>query len=219
MSLKVYIENNAGSYQQMFIDNGWEITDNLAEADLLQLIGGADVSPELYGEEKHPRTWSSEVTDKSTYQLFQRAQELDIPVAGICRGSQFLSVMGGGKLWQDVDGHANGRMHNLIDIETGIIIEGASSTHHQQHRPSSNAIIIAHAHPQLCTRKENMVGDKVEMTIDMDMINWDDTDVEAFYYPNINVLGYQPHPEFFGVDHPCQMYYFDIISKYLKLKA
>jgi len=224
MSLKVFIENNSGAYKRMFVDNGWTVVLDLHEADLVQLEGGADVSPELYGEAKHPSTYSSEEADKYTYQLFQHAQELGIPVAGICRGSQFLSVMGGGKLWQNINGHATGHMHDLLDIESGIIIEGVSSTHHQQHRPADNAIIIATAFPQLATHKSSgvedcVVGMSVDDVVDGDFYDSLGQDIEAFYYPHINALGYQPHPEFFGVDHPCQMYYFDIIAKYLKLRA
>jgi len=213
MSLSVYIENNSGAYAQMFVSNGWAIAETIKDADLLQLEGGADVSPSLYGEGKHPRTYSSVLGDTATEKMYQEALMLGIPIAGICRGSQFLSVMGGGKLWQDIDGHATGYMHDLIDLESQIIIEGVSSTHHQQHRPSEKAIILATAFPKLTTRKEFMRDGGVVSDED------DGMDVEAFYYPHINALGYQPHPEFFGVDHPCQMYYFDIISKYLKLKA
>ena len=225
MALKVCIENNSGAYAQMFVSNGWEVVDHLGKADLLQLEGGADVHPNLYGEKKHPRTYSSENADERTIAFYAKALELDIPIAGICRGSQFLCVMGGGKLWQDVDGHANGMGHNLVDVGTGIIIEGCSSTHHQQHRPADNAIIIATASPQLCTVKANTLdGVPQEYPIgvgqgkgcgDISIVD----DIEAFYYPHINSLGYQCHPEFFDKNHPCQKYYFDIISKYLKLRA
>jgi len=213
MSLNVCIENNSGAYAQMFVSNGWNVVNAIDDADLLQLEGGADVDPSLYGEEKHPSTYSSKPADDWTIGLFKRAQELKIPVAGICRGSQFLSVIGGGKLWQDIDGHATGHMHNLIDLESQIIIEGVSSTHHQQHRPADSAIIIATSFPQLTTMKYSM-EDGANIGTDGDGM-----DVEAFYYEHINALGYQPHPEFFGVDHPCQMYYFDLIAKYLKLRA
>jgi len=211
--LKVRIENNSGAYAQMFVSNGWDVVDHVVEADLLQLEGGADVSPSLYGEESHPTTYSSKNADDRTTDLYNSARAINIPIAGICRGSQFLCVMGGGKLWQDVDGHAKALGHSLLDAETGAVIAGCSSMHHQQHRPASNAIIIATAFPQLSTIKYHMdeganIGTDIE-----------DIDVEAFYYPHINALGYQPHPEFFGPDHPCQKYYFDIIRKYLRLRA
>ena len=211
--LRVCIENNSSAYAQMFVDNGWEVVNSIEDADLLQLEGGADVSPELYGEAPHPRTWASENADWHTALLYVVAIELGIPIAGICRGSQFLCVMGGGKLWQDVDGHATGAGHNLLDIESGDVIEGVSSTHHQQHRPASNAITIAVASPQLTTCKESMVnGERGYQSAEKE-------DVEAFYYPHINALGYQPHPEFFNNTHPCQKYYFNLIERYIGLRC
>ena len=228
MTFKVFIEHNSGEYADMFRENGWQVVLDLHEADLLQLEGGADVTPQLYQEEQHPTTWSSEETDKYTHSLYTQAQVLGIPIAGICRGSQFLCVMGGGKLWQDVDGHATGYGHDLIDLESKIIIKDCSSTHHQQHRPASNAIIIATAYPQPSKEKHHMqqqVGSAGAQSEKSYLTGFSpndynlDNDVEAFYYPHINALGYQPHPEFFNADHPCQKYYFDIIAKYLKLKA
>ncbi len=222
--LNVCIENNSSAYAQMFHDNGWNIVDSLEDADLLQLEGGADVSPSLYNEETHPTTYSSEAADDYTMSLYDEALRKRIPIAGICRGSQFLSVMGGGKLWQDIDGHATGYGHDLIDIKTGTIIEGCSSTHHQQHRPADNAIIIAESFPQLSNNKSNVkdgaiVDYELGTRANHNEVSHLMEDVEAFYYEHIKALGFQPHPEFFGVDHPCQMYYFDLIAKYLGLRA
>ncbi len=217
MSKSVYVENNAHEYKQMFISNGWTIAASLEHADLLQLIGGADVNPALYGEQALPNTWFDDKCDEHTKLLTDEAIRKRIPIAGICRGSQYLSVLGGGKLWQDVDGHATGYSHDLLDIESDMIIEGCSSTHHQQHRPASSAIIIATSFNQLSTYKSTAKGNyKVKGHSD-DMTL--EKDIEAFYYKHINALGYQPHPEFFNADHPCQMYYFDLIAIYLGLKT
>ena len=222
--LKVFIEGGLGSgqYITMFLNNGWEETSELEEADLVQFVGGADVSPHYYGEDQHPSAYCSEQCDKYTLDLYERAAYLNIPMAGICRGSQFLCVMGGGKLWQDVDGHAIGRNHSLIDKATGIVIDDCSSTHHQQHRPSDNAIIIATSSPQLCGYKEGMKDGKIlHVDVETGKMNCSDMsiadDIEAFYYKHINALGFQPHPEFFNPEHPCQKYYFDLIAKYLNL--
>ena len=78
---------------------------------------------------------------------------------------------------------------------------------------ADNAIIIAEAFPQLSTIKYHM-SDGANIGRDDDI-----NDVESFLYPHINAVGFQPHPEFFTADHPCQMYYFDIIAKYLKLRS
>ncbi len=217
----VYVEQGAHEYERMFLANGFTMANSVANADLLQLVGGADVSPSLYGEVAHPTTHSSALNDASTERMYQEALFHGIPIAGICRGSQFLSIMGGGKVWQHVDGHATGMGHSLLDIASGDIIEGCSSTHHQQHSPSSKAIILAVAQEQLSTFKCFMAGKQEHVFAPQDedsdgrfnLVN----DVEAFYYPHINALGYQPHPEFFDKEHPCQAYYFKLIEDNLNL--
>jgi len=54
-------------------------------------------------------------------------------MVGICRGSQFLTVMSGGRLFQDVSGHAIMGTH-LIKFKDGSSL-GITSTHHQMMNP------------------------------------------------------------------------------------
>ncbi len=214
--LKVYVERQEQAYEQMFIDNGWEAVDDIKKADLLCLTGGEDVSPSMYGEDKHSATYSSDWRDEDTEALVNIATSSNIPIVGVCRGSQFLCVYGGGRLWQDVDGHAIGRTHQIRDMFTSELID-VSSTHHQQHRPSEKAIIVAVASPQLSTVKTT---DHKAYYVD----EWRENsnisqDVEAFFYEDKKLLGCQFHPEYFNKDEPCQEYFFELIERYLSLRA
>jgi putative glutamine amidotransferase len=86
--------------------------DVLRVLDGLVLAGGADLSPELYGAEPQPETVTSPERDNAEMSLLRRALEMDMPVLGVCRGMQLLTVAAGGRLHQhlpDVLGHEKHR--------------------------------------------------------------------------------------------------------------
>jgi putative glutamine amidotransferase len=80
-------------------DHGVEET--LDAVDGLIFSGGADLDPDLYGQEPHPETFGiHEDRDRSELALLEGALERDMPVLAICRGSQVLNVARGGDLVQ-----------------------------------------------------------------------------------------------------------------------
>lgn len=73
------------------------------EFDGLLLSGGADVEPSRYGEAPVNVSVSTfEERDELDFELVSRAERLEAPVFGICRGLQVLNVALGGTLWQDL---------------------------------------------------------------------------------------------------------------------
>lgn len=65
--------------------------------------GGQDVTPALYGEEALPVCGERcPQRDAMERLLFRAAAERDKPILGICRGLQFINVMLGGTLYQDL---------------------------------------------------------------------------------------------------------------------
>ena len=196
---KVYVIGNERAYVAMFQNNGWDVVDNAEEADFIQFTGGADVSPMLYGEAKHPATDNHPDRDAMEADIFFNAVKEGKGLLGICRGAQFINVMSGGEMWQHVDNHAVMGGHELKDCKTGDSIP-VSSTHHQMMR-SAAAEIVATAH--LSTRKE---GDTYHQSNPK-------VDEEVVWYENTKSLCFQPHPEFFSPDHPCQVYYFNLINR------
>ena len=70
------------------------------------LSGGPDLHPSAYGAEPHPRLGPTEPNlDRFELALARRADARDIPLLGICRGSQVLNVARGGTLHQHLDEH------------------------------------------------------------------------------------------------------------------
>jgi len=205
-SKKVYIVNGGRDYRQMFLSKGWELADTPEEADLVQFTGGEDVTPSIYEETSHPQTYSNRKRDEYEIGLYLSLREQEIPMAGICRGSQFLNVMCGGSLYQHVDGHATGAPHKAYDRTSGTTLY-VSSTHHQMMRPGPSAEVLCVADES--SFKEHMQGDEIRRVVD------DKEDVEAVYYPDAKVLCFQPHPEFGILNHKyveCMEYYFNLID-------
>jgi putative glutamine amidotransferase len=86
--------------------------DVLQVLDGLVLAGGADVSPSLYGAEPAPLTDTRPHRDAGEMLLARAALAADLPVLGVCRGMQLLTVAAGGTLHQhlpDVLGHEKHR--------------------------------------------------------------------------------------------------------------
>ena len=75
----------------------------LARIDGLLLTGGRDVCPRCFGEE--PIVGIREMDyerDRIEIALTREAEKLGMPILGICRGIQVISVAFGGTLYQDI---------------------------------------------------------------------------------------------------------------------
>ncbi len=71
--------------------------------DALVLQGGADLSPELYGERTLDARWVTDrLRDAYEIELLEAFADLGKPVLGICRGAQLINVAFGGSLIQDI---------------------------------------------------------------------------------------------------------------------
>ena len=82
-------------------DDGVEET--LDVLDGLIFSGGADLDPELWGDEPHEETFGVDpLRDRAELALLTGALERDLPVLAICRGSQVLNVALGGDLEQHI---------------------------------------------------------------------------------------------------------------------
>ena len=206
MSKKVYVVGGGMAVCQAFLNAGFKVVDDLKKANIVCFTGGEDVSPELYGEE-NVKSYINVRHDMEEMFEFQRAKALGIPCVGICRGGQFLNVMSGGKMWQDVDNHGIGGhgTHELTCSFTGEKHQ-VSSTHHQMMVSGPKGSIIA-----VANRSSYKTNDKG--TFEMGP---DDRDIEVMFYPETNSLCFQPHPEFFGPGHDCYDYFFTLVKHQLE---
>lgn len=196
-----------GNVHRMFYQHKkFDVTTSLADADLIQFIGGEDVHPRLYGEKLHDMTVSNIKRDMKEIKFFQIALKRKIPMVGICRGGQFLNVMSGGSLYQDVTSHRGN--HPLFDTITGEQIE-VTSTHHQMMIPGTNGELVAFAEQGgLKRRMHDSLG---EMEIDDEK-----KDPEVVFYEKTKSLCFQPHPEFYN--NKTREYFFSLLARYFNME-
>lgn len=180
------------SFINMFHDFHWDVVDSIKHADMVQFTGGEDITPFLYDQAPHPRTHANMVRDKKEAIIFQVCLAQGKPMAGVCRGGQFLNVMCGGSMWQDVDNHS-GVDHVVFDTLYNRQYM-ASSTHHQQMIASPLGLIIGTAN--VSRRRERMPRE----TGKSPDINWhpNPKDVEVVFYEKQKCFCFQPHPELPG---------------------
>ena len=110
---------------------------HIRHADVVMFTGGSDVSPRLYGETCGKNTQCNWARDQLEVQWANYAIDKGLPMLGICRGAQFLTVVAGGKLIQDVTDHC--QTHEIYTTE-GYERRAnhpllMSSTHHQMMHP------------------------------------------------------------------------------------
>jgi putative glutamine amidotransferase len=173
--------------------------------DGIVLAGGEDVDPELYGESvKHDSVKTNRARDEFEISLLDAGMRSELPILGICRGSQLINVRFGGTLYQDLksdtvierdhrqQGSRSATTHSVTVTEPDSLVHGiiaghcaVNSLHHQA---------IRH------------VGRRLKVTA-----HSDDGLVEAVEladrYPFF--LAVQWHPEEMVADHPEQLKIFE----------
>jgi len=82
------------------------ISDILQHLDVVQgliISGGPDADPVFFGEEPHPALGNvNPAMDSYELPVIQEALKRNMPLLGICRGEQMLSIATGGTLIQDI---------------------------------------------------------------------------------------------------------------------
>lgn len=171
--------------------------DGVQDADIVFFTGGAvDIHPMMYGvdpNDTHENVWFDNPACVDTMmeyiETWQECFYLGIPMVGICLGAQFLAVMNGSKLYQDVDGHNSD--HPLYCQRTGKTIWESSSVHHQM-------VIEDNIMKVLATTCESNERWRNRTQCDLVIDKPDAEDVEAFWYEVTCSLGFQGHPEYQG---------------------
>lgn len=169
-----------------------EITEDTAkfihdpsQYKLVLFTGGEDVDPSFYKETSPDGLCrSNPKRDEVERMILRIALEHGIPMAGICRGLQFLTVMADGRLIHHLDNHA-GAHHDIGTQKNNAIIR-VNSIHHQMAIPPKDGYIVAWSANKLSA---DYVGDKDEI------VDWRGPEVEAAILPSINACGVQWHPE------------------------
>lgn len=200
---KVFVIGGNDAIERIFQQKGAVSVPSIEQATIVVWTGGSDVSPDLYKEPKHPTTNNNPQRDKWEAACFNRAKAEKKLLVGICRGGQFLNVMNGGTLWQDVNNHAIAGEHpvtydhEMSPNKTLTRIVKVTSTHHQMMIPSIHqAGGRVWAWAGLSTRKwsgNKLANDKY---VCIEPKPGHQTDCEIVYYPRTRSLCFQPHPEY-----------------------
>lgn len=91
----------------------------LKEVDGVLLPGGVDPHPSLFDEPVHPSTTIDEPLDELEVEVIAEALRRELPILGICRGSQILNVALGGSLIQHLEpGPIPHRQSQPLNVET-----------------------------------------------------------------------------------------------------
>jgi len=194
--LEVYVQADnvyeEANFAEWLVRSGCTRASCPAEADLVIFGGGADVDPGLYGvaEGYHSSVKWDENRDNTDIMTYLECYNAGIPMVGICRGAQFLHVMNGGKLFQDVDNHFGD--HSMIDLTTREVIQRVSSTHHQMVVQNIEGGMQLLATSNKARKRWLNARECVEGSM---------ADVEAFFYRETMCLGIQGHPEYRGYFH------------------
>lgn len=192
---KIYVVGTGKSYANWMLGT---VVDTMEESDFVVFTGGEDVSPAFYGHAANPRTRTNPLRDVFEKKEFDKAQQLGKKCVGICRGSQFLCAMSGGKLVQHQD---NPLFSHNIKTYTGDEFE-ITSTHHQAQYPFTiskdyqgrdNYLVIAWTEG-ISAYHENGLQEEMPLP--------NNKECEIVYYKNTNCLGIQGHPEMmFNKEH------------------
>ena len=209
---KVHIVGTDHLVENMFaIREGYKVVSDMGSADIVVFTGGADVTPELYGAIKHNTTSVDTRCDLREIGVYQRVKPHQL-VVGICRGSQFLCVVNGGTLYQDVDRHGiNGTHACYYRNAKGQVEEyQVTSTHHQMQNPFQ---------PQEGKALNFELWGWAQRTTYRTALPACDAvheDVEIVYWPDTRSLGFQGHPEYGSTE--CRNLFFICLDRAFDLK-
>lgn len=123
----IYIVGGFGyqHYLNWILPLGFEITTDRKEADVAFFAGGEDVHPSLYGQKPNDYVFCNQSRDLEEAKAFEFFRNK--PKIGVCRGSQIICALNGGKIVQHMS-HPNS---HILSTNTGEEIISPSGHHNQ----------------------------------------------------------------------------------------
>lgn len=203
-----YTEVNAPNYWNWFTsdDLGTDLellelsfeknnVEDIALCDGFVLTGGIDVEPSVFGgAQDYPHRPESFLPERDAFEklIYAHAKEDKIPVLGICRGMQYINILEGGKVYDDIGENANAvhkkaaedKVHqvrvvedSLLSVITGQTEGSVNSAHHQAVHPD-------HLGDSLMVSAYSEAGDGI-----IEALEYKDKSNSGF------MIGVQWHPE------------------------
>lgn len=127
--------------------------EDIYACDGFVLTGGIDVLPSLFGgKETYPHMPDAFLPERDEFErlIYVYAQQQRVPVLGICRGMQYINILEGGTVFEDIGDTANAvhkkgetdKVHKII-IKPGTLLHTlnggergtVNSAHHQAINP------------------------------------------------------------------------------------
>lgn len=211
---KVYVVGEAKHYANFIED--MSLVDSLEDADIVVFTGGEDVDPSLYGEKKHETTYSNIERDLEEKAIFEKIKTNQL-VVSICRGSQLMCVLNGGKLVQNCTNHAIWGTHAIICFEgPEDEVYEITSTHHQMQYPYN----LDDKDYTIKAISYNVKSDKYEGGgIDsFNLRNVGEPEIVIYHKENMpRCIAIQGHPEYMRKEAPVITYLNKLINNNLKL--
>jgi len=167
-----------------FIDGIQQYRLDDGRVHFMLIPGGEDVHPSLYKENKGKHSVVNLNTDEFEQRLIKKVSNGTLKV-GIGRGAHLLTALAGGKIIQ----HVNNNEHVTQIIETADGEIKMSKKHHQMMYPNDvDHVLIGWAKTNRSTVYLNGENENFELPKDF-------KEPEIVYYPKINALCIQGHPE------------------------
>jgi len=182
------------------LDEEGEADEVLERFDALLLLGGGDLDPSRYDQERHTKVYGV-VPERDAFEitLARAAVARGMPLLAICRGHQVLNVALGGTLEQHltVDGHGTpgvpgGSTMHAVRIKPGTRLAAATGV--------ERAEVCSHHHQAVDTLGDGL---RAVAWADDGVIEGIELDGDAW------VVGTQWHPEDTAAGDPTQQRLFD----------
>ena len=186
--------------------------EGFTDIDCFILWGGKDIHPSLYHQKPHRLNQASDVMserDVFEHKAVLYCKKNNIPMIGVCRGAQLLCAEAGGSVIQHVMGH--GYDHEIDTIKNKRF--KTTSVHHQMMNPYSiKHTLIAWADLPRSTKYEGENGKDVDSM-------YTEHEPEIVYFPQLNGLAIQGHPEYFHASKDFVDFCNSCILEYLFVKG
>jgi putative glutamine amidotransferase len=167
--------------------------------DGLVLQGGADMSPESYGETPLNPLWAGDrIRDQYEIELFHEFVTQGKPVLGVCRGHQVINVALGGTLYQDISTQCQDKLQHRNE---------ARYEHHYHDVRILPGTWLAQRYPGAGLKHCNSIHHQAVKTLGeglvVEALSEPDGIVEAIRWEgHCFVVGVQWHPEFMDPQDP-----------------
>ena len=182
--------NDIFPFDKIFEEKRNIASDGFDDVDCVVFWGGEDIHPSLYNEDAHPFNQSRgkypSSRDEFEWKAMSYCRINDIPMIGVCRGAQMMCAKAGGFLIQDVSGH--GSQHTVKTLEGEVF--GVTSCHHQMMYPFDvEHELIAWSTNNMSRHYGGAKG------VDLALMMQKRVEPEIVYFPRLNGLAIQGHPE------------------------